>query len=51
MSNDLKKLEDEEIFKDTSDTIKEALEATYKVNNDSIGLAKSAFEIALNQLI
>ena len=51
MSNDLKKLEDHEIFEDTSNTIKEALEATYKVNNDTSGLAKSAFEIALNQLI
>lgn len=51
MSNDLKKLEDEAIFKDTSNTIKDALKATYKVNNDTSGLAKSAFEIALNQLI
>ena len=51
MSNDLKKLEDHEIFEDTSNTIKEALKATYKVNNDTSGLAKAAFEIALNQLI
>ena len=51
MSNDLKKLKDHEIFEDTSNTIKEALEATYKVNNDTTGLAKAAFEIALNQLI
>ena len=51
MSNDLKKLDDHEIFKDTSNTIKEALEATYKVNDAKTGLAKSAFEIALNQLI
>ena len=51
MSNDLKKLEDQEIFKDTSNTINEALKATFKVNNNTTGLAKSAFEIALNQLI
>jgi glutamate dehydrogenase/leucine dehydrogenase len=51
MSNDLKKLEDHEIFEDTSNTIKKALEATYKVNNDTSGLAKAAFKIALNQLI
>jgi hypothetical protein len=51
MSNDLKKLEDHEIFEDTSTTIKDALEATYNVNNQTSGLAKSAFEIALNQLI
>jgi glutamate dehydrogenase/leucine dehydrogenase len=51
MSNDLKKLEDDEIFEDTSNTIKQALEATHKVNATSNGLAKSAFEIALNQLI
>jgi glutamate dehydrogenase/leucine dehydrogenase len=51
MSNDLKKLEDHEIFEDTSTTIKDALEATYNVNNQNSGLAKSAFEIALNQLI
>ena len=51
MSNDLKKLKDHEIFEDTSNTIKEALEATYKVNNHTTGLAKAAFEIALNQLI
>jgi hypothetical protein len=46
-----KKLEDDEIFEDTSNTIKQALEATHKVNATSNGLAKSAFEIALNQLI
>tara|TARA_B110000285_G_scaffold124610_1_gene140646 strand:- start:6739 stop:7968 length:1230 start_codon:yes stop_codon:yes gene_type:complete len=51
MSNDLKKLEDQKIFEDTSKIIKEALEATYKVNSKSTGLAKTAFEIALNQLI
>ena len=51
MSNDLKKLEDKAIFEDTSQTIKKALEATYKVNSNKTGLAKSAFEIALNQLV
>ena len=51
MSNDLNKLDDHEIFKDTSNTIKEALETTYQVNDAKTNLAKSAFEIALNQLI
>ncbi|MEJ6685799.1 MAG: Glu/Leu/Phe/Val dehydrogenase dimerization domain-containing protein [Crocinitomicaceae bacterium] len=51
MSNDLKKLEDNEIFKDTSNIIKNALKETYKVNPSTTGLAKSAFEIALNQLV
>ena len=51
MSNDLKKLEDNEIFEDTSNIIKNALEETYKVNPSTTGLAKSAFEIALNQLV
>ena len=51
MSNDLKKLEDNEIFEDTSNIIKNALEQTYKVNPSTTGLAKSAFEIALNQLV
>jgi pyridoxal/pyridoxine/pyridoxamine kinase len=51
MSNDLKKLEDQEIFEDTSHTIKKALEETFKVNSKETGLAKAAFEIALNQLI
>ncbi len=51
MSNDLKSLSDLEIFKDTSKTIYNALHATYTKNNKKTGIAKTAFEIALNQLV
>ena len=51
MSNDLPKLEDELIFEDTSTTIKNALKATFEVNPAKTGIAKTAFEIALKQLV
>ncbi len=51
MSNDLDKLTDEGIFADTSNTIYEAMKATHATNPGSTGIAKAAFEIALNQLI
>jgi len=51
MSNDLVKLEDAEIFNDTSNVIKQALIKTYETHNQNRGIAKAAFEIALNQLI
>lgn len=51
MSNDLNTLEDKAIFNDTSDTIKQALMKTYKNNPEKTGIAKTAFSIALNQLI
>ncbi|GAB4250089.1 MAG: hypothetical protein Kow0079_03120 [Vicingaceae bacterium] len=51
MSNDIKKLEDEAIFHDTSNTIKDALLKAYERNNSKYYIAKTAFEIALNQLI
>ncbi len=51
MGNDLKSLEDHLIFNDTTNVIKEALLETYKHNNKKTGIAKSAFEIALNQLL
>jgi glutamate dehydrogenase/leucine dehydrogenase len=50
MSNDLKELTDKGIFEDTSATIRAALEKTYKVHSAKTGIAKAAFEIALNQL-
>lgn len=50
MSNDLKELTDKGIFEDTSATIRTALEKTYKVHSAKTGIAKAAFEIALNQL-
>ncbi|MGV6860506.1 MAG: Glu/Leu/Phe/Val dehydrogenase dimerization domain-containing protein [Putridiphycobacter sp.] len=51
MSNDLKTLTDQGIFEDTSDVIKDALIATHKKNPTTKGIAKTAFEIALNKLI
>ncbi|MFP5471232.1 MAG: Glu/Leu/Phe/Val dehydrogenase dimerization domain-containing protein [Bacteroidia bacterium] len=51
MSNDLKEITDEGIFKDTSNTIKKALENVNKNNKNKTGITKTAFEIALKQLI
>lgn len=51
MSNDLKELTDEGIFEDTSNVIKEALVKTHAKNASKTGIAKAAFEIALNQLV
>lgn len=51
MSNDLESLDDEGIFNDTENIISTALEAAYKVNPKHTGIARAAFEIALNQLI
>ena len=51
MSNDLVKLTDEGIFQDASDTIKLALQKTYKINQHKTGLARTAFEQALEQLV
>ncbi len=51
MGNDLDKMEDEAIFKDTSDTIKKALQKTFETKNQKTRISKTAFEIALNQLV
>lgn len=51
MSNDIKTLSDDAIFQDTSMIIKEALRKTSEKNAQKTGIAKAAFEIALNQLI
>lgn len=51
MSNDLDNLEDAQIFDDTSLIIKNALLKTHETHNQNRGIAKAAFEIALNQLI
>lgn len=51
MSNDLKALTDKGIFEDTSNTIKEALVKTHAKNSGKQKIAKTAFEIALNQLV
>lgn len=51
MGNDLERMEDESIFKDTSKTIQNALENIYEKNSNSKNISKTAFEIALKQLI
>ena len=51
MSNDLKALTDKGIFEDISLTIRTALENANKANNNKTDIAKTAFEIALNQLV
>lgn len=44
-------MKDDAIFSDISNTIKKALENTHKRNSDKKQLCKTAFEIALKQLI
>ena len=51
MGNDLEMMDDESIFKDTSETIKNALENVYEKSSNSKNISKTAFEIALKQLI
>jgi glutamate dehydrogenase/leucine dehydrogenase len=51
MSNDIEQLEEEVIFADTSNTIKEALIKSHAVNSSKYHIAKTAFEIALKQLV
>ena len=50
MANEVK-MEDELIFSDVSETIKRALVRVYKKNPERIKISKTAFEIALDQLI
>lgn len=51
MSTDLKNITDQDIFEDTSNTIKTALEKVHSKNKDKTGISKTAFEIALEQLV
>lgn len=51
MGNDLERMEDESIFKDTSNTIQNALEDVFEKNSSPKNISKTAFEIALKQLI
>mgnify|MGYP000748902332 CR=1 FL=1 len=51
MSSDLDELTDQGIFEDTSNIIKKALENTHLKNPQKTGVAKTAFEIALKQLV
>ena len=51
MSNDLKEISDKGIFEDTSSVIYNALKATHDKNSKKTDIAKTAFEIALKQLV
>ncbi|MFA9210691.1 MAG: Glu/Leu/Phe/Val dehydrogenase dimerization domain-containing protein [Moraxellaceae bacterium] len=51
MSNDINELTDKGIFEDTSEIIKNALKAAHATNSSKNGIAKTAFEIALKQLV
>jgi glutamate dehydrogenase/leucine dehydrogenase len=51
MSNDIDAITDEGIFGDTSKIIREALEKTHQKKSDKTGIAKTAFSIALEQLV
>lgn len=44
-------MQDEAIFKDTSETIRKALQKAHDKNSNKTEICKTAFEIALNQLI
>ena len=50
MQTDIR-MTDSAIFADTSATIRDALKQTHAANNSKRNIAKTAFEIALNQLI
>lgn len=51
MSNDLPQISDTAIFEDVSKTIETALKNVHAVHPSKTGIAKKAFEIALNQLV
>lgn len=51
MSNDINELTDKGIFEDTSEIIKNALKSAHATNSSKNGIAKTAFEIALKQLV
>lgn len=51
MSNDLDELSDEAIFADTSEIIKKAIENTAAENKSKTKIAKTAFGLALKQLV
>ena len=51
MSNDLNVISDKDIFKDTSLTIEKALRKAFKKSASKTRIAKTAFEIALKELV
>jgi hypothetical protein len=44
-------MQDEAIFDDTSVTIKKAIQNAFNKNNSKTSISKTAFEIALKQLV
>ena len=42
---------DEAVFKDTSETIRKAIERVHEQNNSKVNISNTAFEIALKQLV
>ncbi|MAY82870.1 MAG: amino acid dehydrogenase [Flavobacteriales bacterium] len=44
-------MQDEDIFKDTSETVKKALEEVHSKSNDKQRIAQTAFQLALNKLM
>ena len=51
MQQDHVDMSDQAIFKDTSNIIKGAIQKAHNANNSKTGIAKTAFEIALKQLV
>jgi glutamate dehydrogenase/leucine dehydrogenase len=51
MGNDLSEITDKDVFMDTSNIIKKALENSYAVDTSKTRISKTALEIALKQLI
>lgn len=51
MANDHDVLDDKKIFDDTSKVIKNALERAHQISNSKTKISKTAFEIALRQLV
>ncbi len=51
MSNDLGEITDEGVFSDTSDIIRKAMANAHAKSNKKTGIAKTAFSIALEQLV
>ncbi len=51
MSSDLDTISDEGIFQDTSSIIYNAMERAQKSNSSKTGISKTAFALALDQLV
>ena len=51
LMNSNAKMTDSDIFEDVSSNIYKALKKTHQINSSEVNISKTAFEIALNQLI